>query len=230
MAIQRTKGYYNENEPSRYVDDIIDPDMEEYIVSEEDITLRDRVYDFSDLFGDMLLEQNECVTVTDNDGHTCSYQPEELHYFSYGWVRFSVRPLDSGCAGLFTDCNIALHSGDISKLKRAELAISPKHMRDDAVLLHEMIHLHETVIEDFPTTYHDIIFWQLYKSLSEKISDLDMRIQAFSHLSFQQDVEAFGGCHDILFLLKSYDLDIKMGYPLGTILAYPMPAFPIKSS
>ena len=62
--------------------------------------------------------------------------------------------------------------------------------------------------------------------MSRKISDLDQRIQAFTHLSDQQKLDAVGGCHDVLFLLKSFDLDIKMRYPLGSVLGYAIPGFP----
>ena len=61
--------------------------------------------------------------------------------------------------------------------------------------------------------------------MSRKISDLDQRIQAFTHLSDQQKLDAIGGCHDVLFLLKSFDLDIKMRYPLGSVLGYAIPGF-----
>ena len=62
--------------------------------------------------------------------------------------------------------------------------------------------------------------------MSRKISDLDQRIQAFTHLSDQQKLDAIGGCHDVLFLLKSYDLDLRMEYPLGKVLGYKVPGFP----
>ena len=29
-----------------------------------------------------------------------------------------------------------------------------------------------------------------------------------------------GGLHDVLFLLKSFDLDIRKGYDLGTVFGY----------
>lgn len=32
----------------------------------------------------------------------------------------------------------------------------------------------------------------------------------------------FGGVHDLLFLLKSFDLDLRMNYPLGTVFGYGM--------
>ena len=48
----------------------------------------------------------------------------------------------------------------------------------------------------------------------------------FTHLSDQQKLDAVGGCHDVLFLLKCFDLDIKMHYPLGSVLGYAIPGFP----
>ena len=62
--------------------------------------------------------------------------------------------------------------------------------------------------------------------MSRKISDLDQRIQAFTHLSDQQKLDAIGGCHVCFVPVKSFDLDIKMRYPLGSVLGYAIPGFP----
>lgn len=64
------------------------------------------------------------------------------------------------------------------------------------------------------------IFYCLYKSLKNRIDDLDDRIEAHGHLLNEQQIYSRGGSHDILFLLKSYDLDLKKGYKLGTVFGY----------
>ena len=92
-----------------------------------------------------------------------------------------------------------------------------------------MIHLYEDVLDDFPMYYRDIVLWQLYKSMDAEIDDLDRRIAAFTRLDHQQGIDEVGGCHDILFLLKSYDLDLRMKYPLGKVLCYKVPGFPCEA-
>ena len=45
-------------------------------------------------------------------------------------------------------------------------------------------------------------------------------ITGHAHLLTGSTIYSSGGLHDILFLLKSFDLDIRMGYPLGTVFSY----------
>ena len=98
--------------------------------------------------------------------------------------------------------------------------VSPDYVEDDAVLLHEMIHLHEHVIDGFPSYYHDLVYWVLYQDLRTKIEGLDDAINDHAHLLNETQLYLNGGIHDILFLLKSLDLDMRMGYPFGTVFGY----------
>ena len=41
-----------------------------------------------------------------------------------------------------------------------------------------------------------------------------------AHMLTEATLYSRGGLHDILFLLKSFDLEIRMGYPLRTVFAY----------
>ena len=54
----------------------------------------------------------------------------------------------------------------------------------------------------------------------DKIPELDNIITGHAHLLNESVLYKQGGLHDILFLLKSFDLDIRMGYPLGTVFGY----------
>lgn len=245
MAIYRTRGLYALNQPSRYVGQSEDFRDWLHTAPEEDVALCERASEFEEHFADMLFDSSvidnadECT----EDGESFDFQPEELHDFTLSWVRFSVAPLDNGAHGAFIDGyntpiqiwptaetgypdGLREYIGNPESYQCAYVIISPEYANDDSVLLHEMIHVYETVLDDFPTFYRDILLWQLYKRMSRKISDLDQRIQAFTHLSDQQKLDAIGGCHDVLFLLKSFDLDIKMRYPLGSVLGYAIPGFP----
>lgn len=102
------------------------------------------------------------------------------------------------------------------------LKVDPRHIDDDDVILHEMIHMHEFVLEIYPTYYHDAILYSLYHDLRSKIEDLDRRMEYQGHIVKQEELTQFGGVHDLLFLLKSFDLDLRMNYPLGTVFGYGM--------
>ena len=103
---------------------------------------------------------------------------------------------------------------------RSSADVIPDYKDDDSVVLHEMIHLHEFVINELPLYFHDVLLWCLYKDLRGKISDLEQRIEDHGHIVNENHIERWGGTHDILFLLKSYDLDLRRGYPLGTVFGY----------
>lgn len=134
--------------------------------------------------------------------------PEELEYFSYSHFTYHIANFDD-----FFGC---FNREDLS------LSVDKASANTDRVILHEMIHLHEFVIDVLPTFFHDAILFCLYKDLKSKISNLDERIEAHGHILNSEQIAAVGGVHDILFLLKSFDLDLKMGYQLGTVFGYGM--------
>ena len=107
--------------------------------------------------------------------------------------------------------------------KEQLLCISKECLDDDRIILHEMIHLHEFVLNGLPLFYHDTLLWTLYTDLRKRKeikNNLDKIISGHAHILFGQKIYNEGGLHDILFLLKSLDLDIKMGYSLGTVFGY----------
>lgn len=71
-----------------------------------------------------------------------------------------------------------------------------------------------------PTYLHDILFCCLYNELKTKVPDLDKRIVDYTHALRQQRITIEGGSHDLLFFLKSLDLDFRCGYKLGTVCGY----------
>lgn len=131
--------------------------------------------------------------------------PDELDCFMYSYFLFYVKEIPA--AGQFDRRNQAI-------------TIHPDYVNEDSVILHEMIHLHEFVLNEIPTYFHDVLLWCLYKDLRDKISNLEERIEAHGHIFNENYIRNQGGTHDILFLLKSYDLDLRKGYPLGTVFGY----------
>ena len=182
----------------------------------EDVELHDCLYELSKYFSDMLFEEGsstgellKCQSVLE-DG---SLQddiidiPDELRCFSYTYFKTKVEPMKNNRAGYFN-------------LNEQLLCVSREYLKNDSVILHEMIHLHEYVLNTLPLFYHDTLIWTLYIDLRKKIKDLDEIISGHAHILSEQKLYSKGGLHDILFLLKSLDLDIKMGYSLGTVCGY----------
>lgn len=135
--------------------------------------------------------------------------PVGLHYFNYSSFYYRVREMTPPYMACFNKANYSLK-------------VDPRHIDDDYVILHEMIHMHEFVLEIYPTYYHDAILYSLYHDLRSKIEDLDRRMEYQGHIVKQEELTQFGGVHDLLFLLKSFDLDLRMNYPLGTVFGYGM--------
>lgn len=115
------------------------------------------------------------------------------------------------------------------------VTIAPKYENDDTVLLHELIHVFEGLYnlkEGFTNNYgdkidadvypfiRDALLLALYNDLRAKIPDLDSRILAHANIYSGTNITNEGGNHDILFFLKSLDLDLRLGYKLGTVCGY----------
>ena len=106
--------------------------------------------------------------------------------------------------------------------KNMTITIAPDFAEDNNVLLHEMIHAFEYLMEKLTgySQLHDVVLLCLYNDLKLKIPDLDDLITKHAHLLYGVDITEHGGRHDVLFLLKSYDLDLRLNLPLGTVCGY----------
>lgn len=177
--------------------------------NDADRVLCDRVSEFGGMyFQDMIFAPGtkpyDLVYMHFDNGDYESLS-EEIEYFNYDFFRFKVEHQED-CEGSYN-------------MRTLVLTVEPGC--DDSVILHEMIHLHEEFINEFPMFYHDMLLWSLYTDLREKISYLDELITEHAHMINQVDrIGSVGGVHDVLFLLKSFDLDLRMGYELGTVFGY----------
>ena len=182
----------------------------------EEKRLVDKVRELGALFEDMLFapdtstyELIRCQSkLEDNDIWVDDEidLPDQLACFSYTFFLFKIEKQKRSYG--FFDSSEQL------------LCIIPEKAEDDIVILHEMIHLHEFVLNDLPLYFHDMVNWALYKDLRNKILNLDDIITDHAHALNGNELYKTGGVHDILFLLKSFDLDIKKGFPLGTVFGY----------
>lgn len=88
------------------------------------------------------------------------------------------------------------------------------------VLAHEMIHSYEHQLENLNPALKEYVLVRLYSRLSRDIPDLEARMEQHLEVTEHRSIENGGGRHGLLFLLKSYDIDLKMGEPLGTVFGY----------
>lgn len=180
-----------------------------YVKSHESL-FSDMLFETDSLTGNFVAVQEE---VNGEWQDALIPRPEQLECFDYDYFVYCVEDLGDNFLGQFSPLEY-------------KLTVAPKCLENDAVrdkvILHEMIHLHESVLDVLATYYHETVLYCLYKDLRGKIPDLDDRIEAHGHILNESLLSNYGGRHDILFLLKSFDLDLKMGYPPGTIFGYGM--------
>lgn len=182
----------------------------------------ERVYELDELFEDMLFRPGSAtcflIRVQCLDSKSGKWMddimtlPFPLESFSLTDFRFKVfQPGDreDGVLGYFNP-------------EKRELGVLAGEVESDCTILHELIHLHEAVFEDdhVPRFFRDMLFWGLYQQARKRIPRLDDLVSGHAYLLTQRILYDNGGDHDILFLLKSFDLDMRMGYPLGTVFAY----------
>ena len=186
-------------------------------LTQKQVELYDRMYSYDELFADMLFckgsgPYNLLLVDHKQDDGSWKLQamdlPPQLEQFDYeSVVDVDVKRLE-GKTGCFDR-------------ETQTLMIDEASQEDDAVLLHEMIHLHEYALTDeLPPVYADAVQWSLYKTLKEEIKGLDDIITARMHVLNSGTINEIGGQHDLLFLLKSFHLDLLKGYPLGTVYGY----------
>lgn len=175
-----------------------------------------------ELFAEYRFEQNSLVDNylkayhQDENGNWASeiaIVPDELKYFDdlvLHSLIYRVRPLQKGVAACVSRRDYSV-------------SVSPKAFcgeNIDKIIMHETIHIYELVFRVLPHFYHDILLLSLYNDLKGKIPQLDDMIMTRLNVFLGNYITAIGGNHDILFYLKSLDLDLKCNYPLETIFMY----------
>lgn len=95
--------------------------------------------------------------------------------------------------------------------KKKTMLMMESYRHDGTVLLHEVIHAYEFMLEKYPQ-YLQYVLLRLYVKLSEKIPNLLLMLNDDTHVVFS--------VHTPLFMMKALDLDLRLNLPLGTIYAY----------
>lgn len=171
---------------------------------------------FQPLFGDMLFKSgfstHDFISIQYQDNNSDEWYdseldlPESLQYLDVG-CKILIRDLEDDTCGQYN-------------FETRTITIDTKSQDSDSVLLHEMIHVYEHVIDEHLAYYRDAIFICLYRDLKNRIPNLDDIILEHGHIYNQNEIATIGGIHSIFFLLKSFDIDTKMNYPLGTTFDY----------
>ena len=99
------------------------------------------------------------------------------------------------------------------------IEIRPEDKDDDIVLLHEMIHAHEFILSEASELYKQHVLLSLYKRLSRKVPALIDAVTTDRRL-------AVDAGHTPLFMLKSFDIDLRLEKPLGTVYSRSRNGFP----
>jgi len=184
--------------------------------SDKERELLEKFERFQSLFDDMLFKSgyatHDFVAIQYKDTDSDNWHddeldlPNDLQYLDDGYMIF-VSDLENDTCGQYNHENKAI-------------TIDTKSQNDDSVLLHEMIHVYEHIIDEHLIYYRDAIFICLYRDLKNKIPNIDDIILEHGHIYNQNSIANIGGVHSILFLLKSFDIDLKMNYSIGTTFGY----------
>lgn len=178
--------------------------------------LLNKFEDFQTFFDDMLFKNefstHDFISIQYKDNDSDEWYddeldlPDDLQYLGDDY-KILIRDLGDDSCGQYN-------------YETRTITIDTKSQDNDSVLLHEMIHVYEHVIDEHLTYYRDAIFICLYRDLKKRIPNLDDIILEHGHIYNQNKIANIGGVHSILFLLKSFDIDIKMNYSLGTTFGY----------
>ena len=193
----------NNNMTVEEIRDIIDNS------SEDSHKLLNKAYENIELFDDMVFDEDSITGKLRelSEGELAELSPT-LEAFSY-----------TECVGFkIGELNCKQAAGEYNALTRT-ITIPEQYADEDYILLHEMIHAHEHLLDELHPVYREGLFLCLMEELKGKIDNLDELLLSFTRYSISTEM-ANSNTHSALFVLKSLDLDLKMGYELGTVYAY----------
>ncbi|MDE5824038.1 MAG: hypothetical protein K2H91_05055, partial [Lachnospiraceae bacterium] len=105
-----------------------------------------------------------------------------------------------------------------------KIVVDIEHINNKPTILHEMLHAHEFILQKRKPLLKEIVLLELYKDLKPKLSqrniDIDTWIFNHANIPHNEELAVAGGEHDLLFFLKSIDLDIRCGFELLTVFGY----------
>lgn len=165
------------------------------------------------MFCAMLLEAEYFadMTMSDGLGEAMNARLDEIGsavHPSITGARFEISELPGDVLGQFEPETMTITlAPSVSGIKKSDLA-------------HEMIHYYECELGRKAPNARDVIALSLYERLRSEVEDLSSRVAREMELVTRNEIEELGGSHGVLFLLKSYDIDLRLGLPLGTVHGY----------
>ena len=172
-------------------------DLELFISFQEDL-FSDMIFEKGSITGDFMLRNGKHLIF--ETGLSIDEQ-----YF-----RFIVEDIEKYDA--YTDVN------------SRKIVVDKKHIKNKPTILHEMLHAHEFILEKRKPLLKEIVLLELYKDLKPKLNqkniDIDTLIFNHANIPYNEDLADAGGEHDLLFFLKSIDLDIRCRFELLTVFGY----------
>ena len=191
--------------------------------------LFNRVKELSQYFEDMWFTKNtptyEMLSIKSKSNLPHPQAEHELP-FDLDDCLYIVEPIRGNRSGKFSPSNFSLTIAPSFFSEIGDLSDEQEKDRDNAIL-HEMIHMYEFALDEYTEKdhlYHEILLYCLYKDLRlgdpNKVPNLDEIIHQKGNLANLKRIREIGGEHDLLFLLKSIDLDLQVGADVGTIFFY----------
>lgn len=179
-----------------------------YKATPEETEIYDLICRYGNYFDDLTLQED---SITSTIFETNVEYPLQTFYNN-----LIVRVREFGDSNLLAYYDSQYHT----------VTVSPKAKTEEYCILHEMIHMFDKHY-DYLNGLRDAVAWRLYYHLQKKIKELDKAILDFTKIKSLKSINrcpenpsVYKGGHDTLFLLKSFDLDMKMNYPFGTVLGY----------
>ena len=174
-------------------------------LSEEALAYEDRYFKDMTLQSKSILESFVYFTETEDGKKTrlCYYEDAiSITLSDWRFVEKKLRKFDGHC-----------------NFRRLEIAIKqglPKEERKTA-FLHEMIHAYEAELNwEKYDRMKEILLILLYRSLVKRLGEK----KADSLLRKANKNEFWEAGHSLLFTLKSFDLDVRLKLPFGSVFGY----------
>ena len=127
--------------------------------------------------------------------------------------------LDAHYYRLCISDNTEKYDGTFDKCNRI-ITIKKACVNNQNVILHEMLHANEEIINSINPIIRDVLIVELYKKLKMQLANLDEIIYVHSNIPHILELSEVGGDHSLLFMLKSLDLDLRCGNDLFTVFGY----------
>jgi len=208
--------YMNDPEDEGYITMTSEEYFKRQPQTEEEKKLWEKISEYEDIYfddftlkPDSILRDFIYVKIKDDSGNwmecACDLPDTSLFFFDTPYA-VKIENLDS--------------ADGICNTETRTITIAPEYVDDQKVILHEMIHAYITNFKgDQFAVLLECLLLRLYTELKAKISDLDNRIINHTHTIKQEDFYGHGS-HGLLFFLKSLELDLRLGLPLGSICSY----------